>query len=75
MVWVVAWDMDGLSCWWPFFRELLGSGSVFGFKVFEAIGWATFPANGLMVDSIGAFLILGLIIWVQRSRNGYVEQQ
>ena len=58
-----------------FFRELLGSGSVLGFKVFEAIGWHTFPTNGLMVDSIGAFLILGLIIWAQRSRNGYVEQQ
>ena len=71
---------SGLGYGWiilavAFFRELLGSGSIFGFKVFEAIGWATFPTNGLMVDSIGAFLILGLIIWVQRSKNGYVEQQ
>ncbi len=57
-----------------FFRELLGSGSVFDFKVFEALGWESFPTNGLMVDSIGAFLILGLIIWVQRTRNKYVEQ-
>lgn len=56
-----------------FFRELLGSGSVFDFKVFEAIGWSSFPTNGLMVDSIGAFVILGVIIWVQRSRTGYVE--
>ena len=56
-----------------FFRELLGSGSVLGYKVFEMIGWETFPTNGLFVDSIGAFIILGLIIWVQRSRNGYVE--
>ncbi len=56
-----------------FFRELLGSGSVFGFKVFEAIGWESFPTNGLMVDSIGAFIILGIIIWVQRTKTGYVE--
>ena len=57
-----------------FFRELLGSGSVFNFKVFAALGWESFPTNGLMVDSIGAFLIMGLIIWVQRSRNKYVEE-
>ena len=48
-----------------FFRELLGSGSIWDFKVFEAIGWTSFPTNGLMVDSIGAFIILGIIIWIQ----------
>lgn len=57
-----------------FFRELLGSGSVFDFKVFAAIGWESFPTNGLMVDSIGAFIILGILIWIQRSRTGYVEE-
>ncbi len=56
-----------------FFRELFGSGSIFDFKVFEAIGWTSFTNNGLMVDSIGAFMVLGLIIWVQRTRTGYVE--
>ncbi len=57
-----------------FFRELFGSGSIWDFKVFEAIGWSSFPTNGLMVDSIGAFIILGIIIWVQRSKTGYVEE-
>ncbi len=57
-----------------FFRELLGSGAVFGFKVFEAIGIESFPNNGLMVNPVGAFIILGLIIWVQRTKTGYVEQ-
>jgi len=57
-----------------FFRELFGSGKLFGFAVFEAIGWDTFPTNGLMVSPVGAFIILGLIIWVQRARSGYVEQ-
>ncbi len=56
-----------------FFRELFGSGSIFDFKVFEAIGLPNFPTNGLMVDSIGAFMVLGILIWVQRSKTGYVE--
>lgn len=56
-----------------FFRELLGSGSIFDFPVFEAIGIQNFPTNGLMVDSIGAFMVLGIIIWVQRWKTGYVE--
>ena len=55
-----------------FFRELFGSGSIFDFKVFEAIG-LNIQNNGLMVDSIGAFMILGLIIWIQRTKTGYVE--
>ncbi|MFQ3213000.1 MAG: Na+-transporting NADH:ubiquinone oxidoreductase subunit D [Marivirga sp.] len=63
-----------------FFRELLGSGAIFGFKVFEAIGFSAdgwmgvnYQANGLMVTPVGAFFILGLIIWVQRNKTGYVE--
>ncbi len=55
-----------------FFRELFGSGSLFDFKVFEAIG-INFPTNGLMTSPVGAFILIGLIIWVQRARNGYVE--
>jgi Na+-transporting NADH:ubiquinone oxidoreductase subunit D len=56
-----------------FFRELFGSGSVFDFKVFEAVGLTSMQNNGLMVDSIGAFMILGLIVWVQRTKTGYIE--
>ena len=56
-----------------FFRELFGSGKLFGWAVFEAIGIENFPNNGLMVTSVGAFFILGLIIWVQRNKTGYVE--
>ena len=56
-----------------FLRELLGSGSIFDYKVFEAIGWENFPTNGLMVSPVGAFLVIGVIIWVQRSFNGHVE--
>ncbi|QCK14749.1 NADH:ubiquinone reductase (Na(+)-transporting) subunit D [Mangrovivirga cuniculi] len=55
-----------------FFRELLGSGSIFNFKVFEELGIA-YQANSMMVDSVGAFIILGILIWVQRYVTGYVE--
>lgn len=55
-----------------FFRELLGSGSLLGFKVFESIG-LNYTGNGLMVLPAGACIVIGLIIWVQRSINGYRE--
>ncbi len=69
---------NGLGYSWiilaiAFFRELLGAGKLFGFPVFEAMGIQSFPTNGLMVTPVGAFIILGLIIWVQRAKTGYVE--
>ncbi len=57
-----------------FFREILGAGKLFGYPVFEAVGIHNFPTNGLMVTPVGAFFVLGLIIWVLRVRSGYVEQ-
>jgi Na+-transporting NADH:ubiquinone oxidoreductase subunit D len=61
-----------------FFRELFGSGSVFGVPVFDTLAGFigddfSFATNGLMVTPVGAFIILGLIIWVQRTKTGYVE--
>ena len=56
-----------------FFREIWGSGNVFGYPVFEALGIENFPTNGLMVSPVGAFIVLGFIILVQRSKTGYVE--
>ncbi|EKB48172.1 NADH:ubiquinone reductase (Na(+)-transporting) subunit D [Cecembia lonarensis] len=61
-----------------FFRELLGSGSVFGVPVYDSISGLfgedfSLATNGLMVSPVGAFIILGLIIWVQRTKTGYVE--
>jgi len=55
-----------------FFRELLGGGSVFGFKVFEEMG-IHYQGNGLMLLPAGACIIVGVVIWVQRSLNGYRE--
>ncbi len=55
-----------------FFRELFGGGSIFGFKVFEAMG-VHYQGNGLMLLPAGACVIVGVVIWVQRSINGYRE--
>lgn len=56
------------------FRELLGSGSLFGFKVFESMG-ISYTGNGVMMIPAGACIIVGLIIWAQRARNGYRETE
>lgn len=55
-----------------FFRELLGAGSIFGFKVFNAVG-LHYQGNGLLLLPAGACVLLGVVIWVQRSINGYRE--
>jgi len=52
-----------------FFRELFGFGTVFDYRIFPE----TFN-NGLMILAPGAFIILGLIIWVQRSITSFVEE-
>jgi Na+-transporting NADH:ubiquinone oxidoreductase subunit D len=58
-----------------FFRELLGSGTLFGVPVLgdpiEKTGlYATgYENNGFMLMPPMALIIVGLIIWVQRSRN------
>jgi Na+-transporting NADH:ubiquinone oxidoreductase subunit D len=58
-----------------FFRELLGSGSLFGIKILGAGSLTGLPyqGNGLMMLPAGACIIVGLLIWAQRARNGYAE--
>ena len=59
------------------FRELLGSGTLFNYSIMPASiylengGW--YINNGLMLLAPGAFIILGLIIWVQRTYTHYIE--
>lgn len=54
-----------------FAREFLGSGSVFGFPVMEKIGAYSigYVNNGLMIMPPAALIIVGVIIWIQRSRT------
>lgn len=58
-----------------FFRELLGSGTLLGFKVLGdpiektglyAIGYEN---NGFMLLSPMALIVVGVLIWIQRTRN------
>ena len=76
-----AWDsvLDGLGSGFgyawviltvAFFREFLGSGSIFNIQIYDS---SILPTNGLFVDSIGAFVVLGIIIWISRTKTGYVE--
>ncbi|WP_396590456.1 NADH:ubiquinone reductase (Na(+)-transporting) subunit D [Allomuricauda sp. R78024] len=58
-----------------FFRELFGSGTLFGIPVLGdpiAKTWlyATgYENNGFMIIPPAALIVVGIIIWVQRSRN------
>ena len=53
-----------------FFRELLGSGKLFGYQVIpDVIYEMGYVDNGLMLLSPMALITVGLIIWVQRYRN------
>lgn len=58
-----------------FFRELLGSGTLYGFKVFgdpvtkTGLYSTGYENNGFMIIPPAALIVVGIIIWVQRSRN------
>ena len=58
-----------------FIRELLGSGTLFGYKVLgdpiDKTGLYAFgyENNGFMVLAPMALITVGIIIWIQRSRN------
>uniref|UniRef100_UPI0032179FAB NADH:ubiquinone reductase (Na(+)-transporting) subunit D n=1 Tax=uncultured Draconibacterium sp. TaxID=1573823 RepID=UPI0032179FAB len=56
-----------------FFRELLGGGSLLGYKIIPDSWYIAnggfYENNGLMVLSPMALIVVGIIIWVQRSRN------
>jgi len=54
-----------------FFRELLGSGTIFGYPVMEKVGaYSTgYENNGMMILPPMALIVVGLIIWAQRSRD------
>ena len=57
-----------------FFRELLGSGTLFGQQIVPDMLYNVGYTNmGIMVLAPGAFIILGLLIWAQRSKTGFVE--
>ncbi len=51
-----------------FFRELLGSGKLFGVAVIpEAFYRAGYVNNGLLVLAPGAFIMIGLFVWLEHT--------
>jgi len=54
-----------------FFRELLGSGTVYNYPILEKIGLYEigYENNGMMILPPMALITVGIIIWIQRMRN------
>ncbi|MCP9612715.1 NADH:ubiquinone reductase (Na(+)-transporting) subunit D [Coprobacter tertius] len=59
-----------------FFRELLGSGTLFGYKVIPKAfyDWG-YENNGLMILPPMALITVACIIWVHRSRNKDLQEK
>lgn len=55
-----------------FFRELLGSGTIFGVPVLSAIGYTN---NGLMILPPMALILLGCVVWVHRSIDKSLQEK
>lgn len=61
-----AWILVAVA----FFRELFGSGQLLGFQIIpQALYDFGYANNGLMILPPMALITVGIIIWVQRSRN------
>ena len=59
-----------------FVRELLGSGSLFGFKLIPDAAYAAgYMDNGLVILPPFALILLGCIIWIQRSIDKDLQEK
>ena len=54
-----------------FFRELLGSGTLYGYPIIEKLGIYNFgyENNGMMILPPMALITVGILIWLQRTKN------
>lgn len=59
-----------------FFRELFGSGTLLGYKVIPDVfyEWG-YVNNGFFILPPMALILVGIIIWVQRSRNKELQEK
>ena len=55
-----------------FFRELLGSGTLFGFDVLNRFGYVN---NGLVILPPMALIFLGCLIWIQRAISKDLQEK
>ncbi len=70
-----AWILVAVA----FFRELFGSGSLMGFRIIPESIYASeggfYFNNNMMILPPMALIIVGIIIWIQRSRNTKLIEQ
>lgn len=62
-----------------FFRELLGSGTLWGYRIIPESWYIAnggfYSNNGMMILPPMALITVGVIIWVQRSRNTKLQEK
>ena len=67
-----AWILIAVA----FFRELLGSGKLFGFQVIpDCFYEAGYMNNGLMMMPSMALILVACIIWVHRTKNKDLQEK
>ena len=59
-----------------FVRELLGSGTLWGYPVMEKLGMYKigYENNGLIIMAPMALILVGIIIWIQRSKDKELQE-
>lgn len=62
-----------------FFRELFGSGTLWGYRIIPESWYIAnggfYSNNGMMILPPMALITVGVIIWVQRSRNSKLQEK
>ena len=59
-----------------FVRELFGSGTLWGYPVMEKLGLYNigYENNGLVIMAPMALILVGIIIWIQRSKDSELQE-
>ena len=60
-----------------FVRELFGQGTVWGYPLLEKLGLYNigYENNGFIIMAPMALILVGIIIWIQRSRNKELQEK
>ena len=59
-----------------FVRELFGRGTLWGYPIFEKLGLYNigYENNGFIIMAPMALILVGIIIWIQRSHNKELQE-
>ena len=60
-----------------FVRELFGRGTLWGYPIFEKLGLYSigYENNGFVIMAPMALILVGIIIWIQRSHNKELQEK